>query len=135
FAAAAYTFLRVLGNRERYYTVVFYFSSFSTVVLLPFLIIFYHPMSWEQLIFLILTGLFATLGQFGITLAYKFAPARDISIFFYSTVLYATIFSIVLFKQTPDVLSIVGYVIILGAMFYMFLKGKKTDVPSKSGAK
>src|SRR5690625_2594655 len=41
FAATAYTFLRVLGNREKYYTVVFYFSFFSTVVLLPFLIFFY----------------------------------------------------------------------------------------------
>lgn len=125
FAAAAYTFLRILGSREKYYTVVFYFSFFSTVVLLPFTLIFYEPMSLKQLIFLLLAGLFATLGQFGITLAYKFAPAKDISIFFYSTVLYSTIFSIALFKQTPDVFSFVGYIIILGAMFYMFIKGKK----------
>lgn len=123
-AAAAYTFLRVLGSREKYYTVVFYFSFFSTVVLLPFLIIFYHPMSLQQLIYLLLAGLFATLGQFGITLAYKFAPARDISIFFYSTVLYATVISITLFKQTPDMFSFIGYVVILGAMFYMFINGR-----------
>lgn len=127
FAAAAYTFLRVLGNREKYYTVVFYFSFFSTAVLLPFVIIFYHSMSLQQVVYLILTGLFATLGQFGITLAYKFAPAKDISVFFYSTVLYSTVISIMLFNQVPDVFSLIGYAVILGALFYMFIKGKKAD--------
>ena len=38
FAAGAYTVLRVLGSREKFYTVVFYFSFFSTVALLPFFI-------------------------------------------------------------------------------------------------
>src|SRR5690625_1577266 len=71
FAAAAYTLLRVLGNREKYYTVVFYFSFFSTVVLLPFLIFFYESMTVKQLIYLLLAVLFASIGQFGITLAYK----------------------------------------------------------------
>lgn len=125
FAAAAYTFLRVLGDREKYYTVVFYFSFFSTVVLLPFLIIFYEPMSSEQLLYMLLAGVFATFGQFGITLAYKYAPARDISIFTYSTVLFTTILSIIFFGEAPDLFSVIGYIIILGAMSYMFFKGRK----------
>lgn len=125
FAAAAYTFLRVLGDREKYYTVVFYFSFFSTVVLLPLFIIFYEPMTTKQLIYLLLAGLFATVGQFGITLAYKYAPARDISIFSYSTVIFTTLLSIILLNQAPDLFSIIGYVIILGAMTYMFFKGRK----------
>src|SRR5690625_926269 len=125
FAAIAYTFLRVLGEREKYYTVVFYFSFFSTVVLLPFLILFYEPMSVKQLTFLLLAGMFATLGQFGITLAYKFAPAKDISIFFYSTVLYSTVISIFLFKEMPDMFSFISYIVILSAMFYMYYRGKR----------
>ena len=124
FSAIAYTFLRVLGEKEKYYTVVFYFSFCSTIVLTPFLIIFYKPMTFKQLIFLLLAGVFATLGQFGITLAYKFAPAKDISIFFYSTVLYSTIISIVLFKETPSPFSFIGYIIILSAFIYMFVRGK-----------
>lgn len=127
FAAAAYAFLRVLGNREKFYTVVFYFSFFSTVVLLPFLILFYEPMTGQQLAYLLLAGLFATVGQFGITLAYKFAPARDISIFSYSTVIFTTIFSFVLFSQGPDLYSIIGYVIILSAMTFMFFMGRKAN--------
>lgn len=125
FAAAAYTLLRVLGNREKFYTVVFYFSFFSTVILLPFLIIFYVPMTGEQLLYLLLAGVFATVGQFGITLAYKYAPARDISIFTYSTVIFTTILSFTFFGEGPDVFSLIGYVIILSAMTYMFFKGRK----------
>jgi drug/metabolite transporter (DMT)-like permease len=127
FAAGAYTVLRVLGQKEKFYTVVFYFSFFSTVVLLPFVIMFYEPMETEQLIYLILAGIFATLGQFGITIAYKYAPAKEISIFFYSTVVYSALISIVLFGQIPDLLSIAGYIIIFAASFYMFLRNKEED--------
>lgn len=127
FAAGAYTFLRILGDKEKYYTVVFYFSFFSTVVLLPFAIYFYHPMTLLQLTYLLLGGLFATLGQFGITLAYKYAPAREISVFFYSTVLYTTIISIVVFRQWPDIWSLIGYLTIIGALLFMFIKNIRVE--------
>ncbi len=129
FAAAAYTFLRVLGNREKFYTVVFYFSFFSTVVLLPFLIWLYEPMTGKQLTYLLLAGLFATVGQFGITLAYKYAAARDISIFTYSTVIFTTVLSFTFFGEGPDRYSLIGYVIILSAMIFMFFRGRKSAPP------
>lgn len=127
FAAAAYTFLRVLGSREKYYTVVFYFSFFSTVVLLPFVVLFYVPMTGLQLTYLLLAGLFATVGQFGITIAYKYAAAKDVSIFTYSTVVFTTVLSIAFFGEGPDLYSGIGYVIILSAMLYMFFKGRQVN--------
>lgn len=125
FAAGAYTVLRVLGSREKFYTVVFYFSFFTTVTMIPFVWLTYEPMSTKQLIYLLLAGLFATLGQFGLTMAYKYAPAREISIFFYSTVVYSALFSMILFGQIPDLYSITGYIIIFSASFYMFLKNNE----------
>ncbi|KGX91962.1 membrane protein [Pontibacillus halophilus JSM 076056 = DSM 19796] len=130
FAAGAYTVLRVLGSKEQFYTVVFYFSFFTTVVLTPFTIIYFEPMSFQQVTYLLLAGLFATLGQFGITIAYSYAPAKEISIFFYSTVVYTAIISIVLFNQVPDVWSIIGYMVIFGASFYMFLRNKRENPAS-----
>ena len=44
-AAAAYTCLRVLGSREKYYTIVFYFSFFSTIVILPFMLMVYEKIT------------------------------------------------------------------------------------------
>ena len=127
FAAAAYTCLRVLGSKEKFYTVVFYFSLFSTISILPFTIVVYKSMTITQLIYLILAGVFASIGQFGITLAYKYAPAKEISIFDYSNIIFSAIISIVVFSAIPDIFSIIGYIIIFGASYYMFLYNKKLN--------
>lgn len=124
-AAGAYTVLRVLGSREKFYTVVFYFSAFSTVALLPFFIYQYEPMTFDQWIMLILAGIFAAFGQFGLTIAYSFAPAREISIFFYSTIIFTALLSIFILGEVPDALSVIGYFIIFGASYYMFMKNRR----------
>lgn len=127
FAAAAYTCLRVLGGKEKFYTVVFYFSLFSTISILPFTLLVYEPMTTTQLTYLILAGVFASLGQFGITLAYKYAPAKEISIFDYSNIIFSAIISVLVFATMPDIFSCIGYLIIFGASYYMFLYNKKLD--------
>ena len=71
-------------------------------------------MSAKQWMFLILAGVAATLGQFGITTAYKFAPAKEISVFDYTQVIFAAILGILFLGETPHTLSIIGYVIIIG---------------------
>ena len=124
FAAAAYTCLRAIGNKEESYTIVFFFSMFSLIVTLPVFLYVYEPMQLSQLIYLILAGVFASLGQFGITLAYRYAPAKEISIFDYSNIIFSAILSIFLFGQIPDILSILGYIIIFLAAFYIFLYNK-----------
>ena len=117
-AGTAYTYVRKLGlEGERGPVVVMFFSAFSTLVLLPNLLFHYHPMTMKQLIFLIFAGMSAAGGQLSITTAYQNAPARDISVFDYSQVVYAAIFGLILFGEIPDVWSIAGYVIIIGTAF------------------
>lgn len=120
FAGSAYTCVRALGKREKSATIVFYFSTFSVVVLFPFLILNYMPMTPVQLLYLILAGVFATVGQFGVTLAYKYAPAKEISIFDYSNIIFSAIISMVVFNQVPDALSFLGYIIVFLSSFYLF---------------
>lgn len=117
-AGTAYTYVRKLGlEGERGPVVVMFFSAFSTLVLLPNLLLHYHPMTMKQLIFLIFAGMSAAGGQLSITTAYQNAPARDISVFDYSQVVYAAIFGLILFGEIPDVWSIAGYIIIIGTAF------------------
>ena len=131
FAALAYTCVRMLGNKEEYYTIVFFFSTFSLLTVLPMFIYVYEPMTTMQFVYLILAGIFASLGQFGVTLAYKYAPAKEISIFDYSNIIFSAILSIFLFGVYPDKLSVVWYFIIFAAAFYMFLYNKRKDKLSK----
>ncbi|MBR1472265.1 MAG: DMT family transporter [Lachnospiraceae bacterium] len=114
-AGTAYVFVRRLGRKgERTPVIVFCFSAFSCIVTAPYLILHFHPMRTEQLLCLVMAGVAASVGQFGITSAYKFAPAREISVFDYTQVIFAALWGFLFFDEIPVPLSIAGYVIIIG---------------------
>ncbi|MDD3253747.1 MAG: DMT family transporter [Lachnospiraceae bacterium] len=120
-AGVAYTFVRVLSTRgEKGPFIVCFFSGFSTLCLLPVMLVSYTPMSGRQLACLLLAGLAACGGQFGITAAYFHAPAREISIFDYSQIVFSAVFGFFLFGQIPDGYSFLGYVIVCGMALWMF---------------
>ena len=112
-AGAAYTMVRKLGEAgEKGPVIVLFFSVFSCVVVLPWLIFDYHPMSLAQIGILLFAGLSAAGGQFSITAAYCYAPAREISVFDYSQILFSALFGFLVFNQIPDALSWLGYLVI-----------------------
>ncbi len=113
-AGIAYTMVRILGKKGQHASfVVFFFSGFSCLVTLPYLIFNYHPMTKMQLISLLLAGVSAAGGQYSITAAYMFAPAKEISVYDYSQIIFAAILGFIMFGQTPDIFSVIGYVIII----------------------
>ncbi len=115
-AGTAYTFVRKLGKKgERPLIIILFFSLFSCVSVLPFVAADYHPMSMRQLMMLLLAGLSAAGGQLSVTSAYRFAPAKEISIFDYTQIIWAALFGIIVFGTFPDAFSIAGFVLIAGA--------------------
>ena len=114
-AGLAYAYVRKLGSRgEKSMIIVAFFSGFTTLILLPNLVLHYSPMSGMQWMFLVLTGMAAAGGQIFITNAYTKAPAKEISVFDYSIVIFTAVFGFMFLDQIPDVLSVIGYVIIIG---------------------
>ena len=114
-AGMAYTFVRRLGKKgEKTRVIVFCFSAFSCLVTLPGFLMNFVPMSAAQLVCLLLAGLSATMGQFGITSAYKFSPAKRIAVYDYTQVVFAALLGLFFLNETPHFLSIIGYVIIIG---------------------
>lgn len=125
-AGIAYTMVRKLGEMgEKGPFIVFFFSTFSCVVTLPWLIFDYHPMTFVQTGILLLAGLSAAGGQFAITSAYCYAPAREISVYDYSQILFSAVLGFIVFGQLPDALSWLGYGIICGMAVLMFLYNKR----------
>lgn len=121
-AGAAYTMVRKLGeNGEKGPFIVFFFSAFSCMVTLPWLIFDYHPMSPAQIGILLLAGLSAAGGQFSITAAYCYAPAREISVYDYSQIIFSAVLGFIIFGQIPDALSWLGYGIICVMAVFMFV--------------
>lgn len=127
-AGAAYTMVRKLGQEgEKGPFIVFFFSTFSCVVTLPWLIFDYHPMSIVQFGILLMAGLAAAGGQFSITAAYCYAPAREISVYDYSQILFSAGLGFFIFGQIPDLFSWIGYLIICTMAVLMFLYNKNNE--------
>jgi len=125
-AGIAYTFVRKLGKMgERGPVIVMFFSVFSCIVTLPGLIISFKPMSPSQFVILLLAGVSATGGQLSITRAYTYAPAKEISVFDYTQVIFAALLGFFFLEQTPDIYSVIGYVIIISCAVYKWLLGKR----------
>lgn len=121
-AGLAYTYVRVLGVKgEKGPFIVCFFSAFSCLFLLPFLIFDFHPMTGMQLVFLLAAGFAAAGGQFSITAAYCYAPAREISVYDYSQILFSALLGFLFLGQIPDHWSVIGYVIICLMAVAMFV--------------
>lgn len=121
-AGAAYSMVRVLGKRKCSGSlIIFFFSAFSCLTTLPIMLLNFKPMSGKQLLYLLLAGAAATSGQFCITAAYFHAPAREISVYDYSQIIFTAIIGFFLFGQVPDGYSIFGYLVICAMAVLMFL--------------
>lgn len=120
-AGAAYTFVRRATNHgAKGYYIVFFFSAFSSLVALPLMMFDFKPLSWYQFLMLIGAGTSAAIAQFCITTAYSYAPAKEVSIYDYSQIIFAAGLGFIVFGQIPDIFSFIGYAIIIAAAFAMF---------------
>lgn len=127
-AGTAYTAVRCLSRWSvSKDVIVFYFSAFSCLVTLPFLIFDFRPMTWMQFLILMMAGLAASGGQFAITMAYTYAPAKEISVYDYSQVIFVALLGIFFLNQYPDVYSTVGYFIICMAAVLSYLYNRKHE--------
>lgn len=128
-AGLAYTCVRKMSkNGMKGDVIVFCFAVFSCVSVIPGMVFTYEPMTARQLIYLLLAGASAAGGQFAITAAYFHAPAKEISVFDYTQVIFAAILSFIAFRDLPDGWSFVGYTIIIGTAIW---KWKTDTLPEK----
>ncbi|MCR5310672.1 MAG: EamA family transporter, partial [Lachnospiraceae bacterium] len=84
-------------------------------------------MTGRQWLMLGLAGTAAALGQFSITTAYKFAPAKNISVFDYTQVIFAAILGFIFLGELPTVYSFIGYAIIIGVAVVRWRRALKTE--------
>jgi len=127
-AGAAYTFVRLLGKRKvPGPVIVLCFSIFSTLATVPTMLLDYTPMTLPQTLLLLLAGVSASIGQFAITKAYQYAPAREISVFDYFQVVLSAVLGFFMFQQIPDRYSLVGYCLIIAAAVGMYFYNRRQD--------
>jgi drug/metabolite transporter (DMT)-like permease len=128
-SAIAYIYISLIGKKESTYTVVFYFSCFSTIFSIPVLVHNYTIPSITELFLLLLLGSLATVGQIALTYAYNSTQASEISIYDYSNIIFSSFLGYIFFLEKPDYYSILGGIaIILSSLLLFFYDKKNTRI-------
>ena len=120
--------MRYLGDKCDPVTVVFFYNFISSIILLPFMVIYYKHLSLHTTIYLILAGLCYIIVEFSLITAYKYAPARDIALFRYTDVIFTAILTFFVWGKLPSTTNVIGYVIIaVAAILLLLYKNSATD--------
>ena len=136
FAGIAYTIVRQLRKTDSAATVVFYFSLFSTLAMIPFMISgsFVIPTPVQAFALLAL-GLFAAAAQLFMTNAYRHAEAGELSIYTYANIVFSSIFGLLLFQEIPDFFSVLGAVLIISAGYLNYRAKEKEEAEKAANLK
>ena len=131
FMAITYTFLRKARETDHSQVIVFWLNGFCTLGCIP--ILFFEPVvipSAFQLFQLILLGVTATIYQLLMSQAYKYAPATEVSIYSYTTIIFSALLGFLVWGEVPAIFTVVGAaLIILGA--YIIFRGQNKKTPAK----
>ncbi|MCJ7790773.1 MAG: DMT family transporter, partial [Candidatus Atribacteria bacterium] len=120
--AAAHVTLRYLRLSDHYLVIINYFAYISGVASLIILLFQRNLIipSLPEFLVLIFLGIVGLFSQITLTKAYQLAPASLVSLYSYLEIIFTIIFSILFFKEIPNILSIGGasFIIISGYLYY-----------------
>ena len=114
-AATAFVSIREMSDTEPAYRMVFYFAFFSSLISAVPLFWAWQPLSSEQLTLLFAAGFLAVLAQIVMSRAYSLAPPGLIGPIAYLAIIFAGIFSLILWGEVPDSTSVLGAILIFTA--------------------
>ena len=117
FMAMTYTFLRKARETEHPSVIVLWFSVICSLGCLPIMIFgeFVMPTPF-QFFQLFILGFVATVYQLIMSTAYKFAPATEVSIYSYTTIIFSAVLGFLIWAEVPPVFTVIGAaLIIIGA--------------------
>lgn len=125
-AGMAYTVVRRLKDDATPYTMTFYFMAFSALASLPIVMVQgFTPLHGKEIALLIFMGLCMSFAQLFLSYAYQYAPSTKISVYLYSQNLFAFLIGIIAFHEMPDIISICGGILLIGAGILNFYEVRK----------
>lgn len=114
---------RQLAKTDSSETTMFYTSVFGAVLVSPLLFFYWKtPDSALVWVLMIGLGLLGAAGHWLLILAHRHAPASVLAPFFYSQIIGATAFSLMIFGETPDRWTIIGGAIVVASGLYLLYR-------------
>jgi len=126
-SAFAYNMVRSLKQKEHELVVVLHFQIFGSIVGFVFSVFNWQMPSIQDLVFLILTGVFTHIGQLYLTRSLHRENIANVSILNYTGLIYALTFGFIFFGETFSVLSLFGIVlVVVGVLLNLIFSKTKT---------
>lgn len=113
--AVTKTTIRYMSDTEPAVRIVFYFSLLTAVlsaIPVPF---YWQPLTTEVWLAFVAMGILAAIGQLAMTRAYAIAPASDIGIWTYSSVIFAGAFGYLFWHEPVSMSWAAGVIVIFYA--------------------
>ena len=132
-SAAAYVLIRCLSHREDYSVIVFYFPLVALPVSLVLLgTDFVLPALWPAFL-LVMVGVFAQVGQVGLTKAMTHNDAAIVTAYSYVQIIFSAVLGWVFFDEIPLVTTVIGGVLILFGALVNAMGSRTSSVGSEPG--
>lgn len=116
----AYTIIAFCKGKVHPLTVIFHFSLFSTVAGFFLMLPTFTMPTFQDVIMLILIGVFAAGGQIGLTFAYQKAPASEVSIYDYVGIVVSMLIGQLVFSEPLTASSVLGAVLITSSALWSY---------------
>lgn len=133
FAGIAYFCVGALKGKEDPQTIVFVFSAFTTVCTAVLMLFQFVVPSLQDLILLLGIGLMAAVGQMGLTYAYAYAKASEVSVFNYTGIPFSMIFGLVILNQPVKMTTLIGSLLVIVSSVISWL-GEKSGMKKENSA-
>ena len=127
--------IRRLKNTDPPLVIVFYFVFFSTLLALPTVIYFWKPLSSLSYLQLFFSGLTAFVAQMSITQAYRLGAPSFLSLFSYSSPVFAYVIGVIFFGEYPDIYALIGTALIIVCGMYSIKLNNKDTLKNKLTSK
>ncbi len=111
---------RLLGRNEPAWTSLFYAAWFGTLMLTLALPFVWQPLPMDDLWRYILLGLIGTASQAAVIMAFSRSEAGLLAPFGYLGIVFASIWSTLIYSAPPDLPTIIGALVIIGAGLYVW---------------
>ena len=119
-AALAHLLIRRLNRSDDPDVIVFNFFSLTAFFSLFWSISQLVFLTWQQFLLVLAVAFFATVGQFLMTLAYRFDRAAVVASASYASVILSVVYGYFLWDEIPQLASLFGAALILLGSFFLF---------------
>jgi len=111
--------IRRLVATEHSLTIAGTGNAALALVLVPFILMNWHPVSWYDLGFFAIASFLTAMGQYATVQALRFAQASTLAPFDYTSIIWASLFDFFIWDVTPSARFFLGIIIIVGSNLYL----------------